>query len=119
VDEVVAEVEAAAARVEQMTRGLRPLPSPPPIARNTVDVKLPTPAGDGGKEQAPAVPELPLRYRITDAGLHRLREVCPGWDWQWLLLRYLELEGADKPGTENADASLAAWGRRFTKGKQP
>jgi hypothetical protein len=119
VDEVVAEVEAAAARVEQVSRGLRLLPSPPPIAGKAVDVKLPTSVGNAGKEQAiPAVAELPLRHRITDAGLDRLREVCPGWDPHWLLLRYLEFM-ADKPAPNNADASLVAWGRRFTKGKAP
>jgi hypothetical protein len=26
---------------------------------------------------------------------------------------------ADKPAPKNADASLVAWGRKFTKGKAP
>jgi hypothetical protein len=119
VDEVVAEVEAAAARVDQVRADLRLLPSPPPIAKQAVAVELPSLAGDAGKEQAmPAVPEQPLRQRITDAGLDRLREACPGWDLHWLLLRYLEFM-SDKPAPNNPDASLVAWGRRFTKGKQP
>jgi hypothetical protein len=70
------------------------------------------------KEQPAGLPELPPRHRITDAGLDRLRDACPGWDRQWLLLRYLEfMEG--KPAPKNADASLLAWGRKFTKGKPP
>jgi hypothetical protein len=119
VDEIVAEVEAAAARADQPRGGLSLLPNPPPIAKQAAVVKLPTPAANSGQAHVmPAIPELPLRHRITDAGLNRLREVCPGWDWQWLLLRYLEFM-ANKPGPENPDASLVAWGRRFTKGKRP
>jgi hypothetical protein len=119
VDEVVAEVEAAAARADQLRGGLRLLPKTPPIAKQAAVAKLPRPAVNAEKPQVtPAIHELPLRDRITDAGLNRLREVCPGWDWQWLLLRYLEFM-ADKPGPENPDASLAAWARRFTKAKQP
>jgi hypothetical protein len=110
VDEVVAEVEAAAARVDQVHGGLRPLP----IAKQAVEPALAVNAG----QAMPAVPELPLRHRITDAGLDRLGEACPGWDRQWLLLRYLEFM-ADKPAPNNPDASLVAWSRRFTKGKQP
>jgi hypothetical protein len=59
-----------------------------------------------------------LRHRITEDGLDRLRDACPGWDRQWLLLRYLEFM-AGKPAPKNADASLVAWGRKFTKGKAP
>jgi hypothetical protein len=101
------------ARVDQVRGGLRLMPSPPPIAKKTVVVKLPAPA-----EQRPAVPELPLRHRITEDGFDRLRNACPGWDRQWLVLRYLEWM-ADKPAPKNADASLVAWGRKFTKGKAP
>jgi hypothetical protein len=35
-----------------------------------------------------------------------------------LLLRYLEFM-AGKPAPKNADASLVAWGRKFTKGRPP
>jgi Plasmid encoded RepA protein len=107
-----------AAKVDQVRGGLRLLPSPPPIARKAVVVQLPAPAVNTAKEQRPAVPELPLRHRITEDGLDRLRDACPGWDRQWLLLRYLEFM-ADKPAPKNADASLVAWGRKFTKGKAP
>jgi hypothetical protein len=97
--------------------GLRLLPSPPPIARTSVVVKLPAPSVTIEKKQT-AVPELPLRHRITEGGLDRLRDACPGWDRQWLVLRYLEFM-ADKPAPKNADASLVVWGRKFTKGKAP
>jgi hypothetical protein len=107
-----------AARVDQVRGGLRLLPSPPPIARKAVVVKLPAPAVTPATEQRLAVPELPLRHRITEDGLDRLRDACPGWDRQWLLLRYLEFM-SDKPAPKNADASLVAWGRKFTKGKAP
>jgi replication initiator protein len=103
-----------AARVDQVRGGLRLLPSPPPIARKAVVVKLPAPA----EEPPRGVSELPLRHRITEDGLDRLRDACPGWDRQWLLLRYLEFM-ADKPTPKNADASLVAWGRKFTKGRRP
>jgi hypothetical protein len=106
-----------AARIEQVRGGLRLYPSPPPIARKAVVVKLPAPATPA-KEQRPAVPALPLRHRITEDGLDRLRDACPGWDRQWLVLRYCEFMG-DKPAPKNADASLVAWGRKFTKGKPP
>jgi hypothetical protein len=96
--------------------GLRLLPSSPPIAKKAVVVKLPAPADT--PESPRAVPELPLRHRITEDGLDRLRNACPGWERQCLLMRYLEfMEG--KPAPKNADASLVAWGRKFTKGKPP
>jgi hypothetical protein len=118
VDEVVAEVEAAAS-VGEVCEGSLLLPSPTPNGKQAVVVKLPGPAVNAGKGQAmPTVPEPPLCHRITKAGLDRLREACPGWDPQWLLLRYLEFM-ADKPAPNHADASLVAWGRRFTKGKAP
>ena len=65
------------------------------------------------------MPDTPApATRITEDGLDRLRDACPGWDRQWLLLRYLEfMEGT--PAPKNADASLLAWGRKFTKGKPP
>jgi hypothetical protein len=108
-----------AARVDQVRGGLRLLPSPSPIAKTSVIVKLPAPAADNpAKELRPAVPELPLRHRITEDGLDKLRDACPGWDRQWLVLRYLEFM-ADKPAPKNADASLVVWGRKFTKGKAP
>jgi hypothetical protein len=106
------------ARVDQVRGGLRLLPSPPPIAKRAVVVKLPAPADKPAKEQRPVIAEIPLRHRITEDGLDRLRDACPGWDRQWLLLRYLEFM-ADKPAPKNADASLVAWGRKFTKGKPP
>jgi hypothetical protein len=73
---------------------------------------------DPAKDPQPVIPALPLRHRITDDGLDRLREACAGWNRQWLLLRYLE-SMADKPVPKNADASLVAWARKFTKGKPP
>ena len=48
------------------------------------------------QNSGPPLAELPLRHRITDDGLDRLRDACPDWDRQWLLLRYLEFM-ADKP----------------------
>jgi hypothetical protein len=60
-----------AARVDQVRGGLRLLPSPPPIARTAVVVKLP-------ESKAPAVPELPLRHRITEEGLDSVRDACRG-----------------------------------------
>jgi hypothetical protein len=107
-----------AARIEQVRGGLRLLPSPPPIARKAVVVKLPAPADTPATEKRPALPDLPLRHRITEDGLDRLRDACPGWDRQWLVLRYLAFM-ADKPAPKNADASLVAWGKKFTKGKAP
>lgn len=56
------------------------------IARKAVVVKLPAPVDTPAKELPRAVPELPLRHRITEDGLDRLRDACPGWDRQWLLL---------------------------------
>jgi hypothetical protein len=87
-------------------------------AATAVVVKLPAPGVDTPKEHRPAAPEVPLRHRITDAGLDRLRQACPGWDRQWLFLRYLEFM-TDKPAPTDADASLVAWGKSFTKGKAP
>ena len=67
-------------------------------------VKLPAPADT--PEPPRAVPELPLRHRITEDGLGRLRNAGSG-------------SVAGKPAPRNADASLVAWGRKFTKGKPP
>ena len=81
-------------------------------------VKLPAPAETTAAEQRPALPEVPLRHRVTEDGLDRLRTACPGWDRQWLLLRFCEFM-ADKPAPNNADAALVAWGKRFTKDHRP
>jgi hypothetical protein len=57
----------------------RPPPAAlPPIAKTCVVVKLPAPPDNTAKKQSPAVPELPLRHRITEDGLDRLREAWLG-----------------------------------------
>lgn len=65
--------------------------------------------------QRPALPEVPLRHRVTEDGLDRLRTACPGWDRQWMLLRFCEFM-ADKPAPNNADAALVAGGEAVHEG---
>jgi plasmid replication initiation protein len=67
---------------------------------------------------SPVIADLPLKHRLTERGLNNLRDGCPGWDRQYLVQQYLNfMEG--KPGPRDADASLVAWGRSFTKGRPP
>jgi hypothetical protein len=94
--------------------GLRLLPSPPPIAKKAVVVKLPAPADT--PEPPRAVPELPLRHRITEDGLDRLRNACPGWERQCLLMRYLEfMEG--KPDAEERRRVAPCLGAQIHEGE--
>jgi hypothetical protein len=74
---IVSGGHGSATRVDQVREGLRLLPSPLPIARRAVVVKLPTPADRRVNEQRPALPDAPLRHRITEDGLDRLRDACP------------------------------------------
>jgi plasmid replication initiation protein len=67
---------------------------------------------------ASATLPLPLRHRITERGLDGLRDACKGWDRQWLMLQYIAFMD-DKAAPRDADASLIAWGRAFTKGRPP
>jgi hypothetical protein len=70
------------------------------------------------RKRRPAVPELPLRHRITEEGLDSVRDTCRGWDRQWLLQRYLEFMDG-KPAPNSADSSFLGWAKSFTKGRPP
>jgi hypothetical protein len=104
------------ARVEQVRGGLRLLPSPPPIAKKAVVVKLPAPAAPLPKPAAiPIEITAPL---ISEDALDKVREIAPGWDRQFLAARYRAwMEGRERP--KKPDAAFLGWVRRFTKSKPP
>jgi hypothetical protein len=47
-----------------------------------------------------------------------VRDIAPGWDRQWLLMRYQE-STKGKPSPANIDAAFLGWAKKFTKGKRP
>jgi hypothetical protein len=50
--------------------------------------------------------------------LEKLREVAPGWDRQFLLVRFREWSKG-KEAAKNPHGAFINWAKRFTKGKQP
>lgn len=133
------------ARIEQITGGLRLMPSPPPIKRKGVVVALPATdaaavntarkqpgpvaLNNAGKSLSPTVANvtppmppkaavLPQAPLISEDALQAVRSVAPGWDKYFLAARYTEwMKGREHP--KNPDAAFLGWAKRFTKGKKP
>jgi hypothetical protein len=58
-------------------------------------------------------PSFPFPARITEHGLDRLRDACPGCDRQWLLVRFRWSSLDRKPVPKNASrcSGAAPWAR--------
>lgn len=109
------------AKVETVRGGIKLLPSAPPIKRKGHLVALPAPAAPAPTAAAPALAKAlstPARQFVSDDALDKVRSVAPGWDRQWLLLRYQEWSHG-KAAPANIDAAFLGWAKKFTKGKPP
>lgn len=107
-----------AAHVDQVRGGLILKPSQPPIARRGVVVALPAPDSKVVPRVEAPKPAARARTYVSDDALDKVRSVAPGWDRQWLLLRYQQWSHG-KAAPANIDAAFLGWAKKFTKGKPP
>lgn len=66
---------------------------------------------DEVQTSAPAV----LPRFVSERVLDRVRHIAPGWDRQWLLVKFLEWPGSAK--ARNLDAAFLGWIPKFIKGR--
>lgn len=98
-----------AARVDEVRGGIRLYPSPPPVKKTNVVVKL----------QAPKAITSADQIRLKAETLEKVRDAAPGWDKYHLEGMWREWI-ATKAGMPNdPDKAFLGWCKRFTKGKRP
>ena len=95
------------AQLEESSRGVKLLNSPPPISKKLHPVKA---------IQSAAKPPTDKSV-VTQAGIDAVRQNHPSWDAKFLLEKW---QGWNR-GTslKNADAAFIAWAKSFTKGQPP
>jgi hypothetical protein len=96
------------ARIEQVKGGIRLYPSPPPVKKTQVVVKL-----------APPKPATIADIRLAPETMLRVPEVAPGWDKYYLEGMWRDWVGTKAGMPDNPDKAFLAWCRKFTKGKRP
>lgn len=95
------------ARIEETSRGLRLLSSPPPIARRLHALGA-----------VPEKREVPIgNSPISQAAVDSVRANHPGWDVNFLLEKWQTWNKDTK--LRNADGAFVAWAKTFTKNKPP
>jgi hypothetical protein len=112
----------ADARIEQVSGGLRLLPSPPPVKRVAVTVTLPPTTATAVPLLAPSQAEkksVTFETLVSAEALEQVPDIAPGWDKYWLEARYREFVRGKNELPRNADAAFLGWVRKFTKGKRP
>lgn len=97
------------ARVEEVTGGIRLYPSPPPIKKTNVVVKL----------AAPAPITSAAQIRLKSETLERVPSVAPGWDKYYLETLWREWITNKAGMPKDPDKAFLGWCRSFTKGKRP
>jgi hypothetical protein len=109
------------ARIELVPRGLKLLPSPPPVKRSRVAMTLARPSTPKAVP-APVGAEprrLTMQDLVSETALQRLPGIAPGWDKHQLAAIYVDYVN-DQLGSElprKRDAAFLGWARNFTKGK--
>lgn len=96
------------ARVEDIKGGIRIYPSPPPVKKTNVVVKL----------AAPVPIASPAQIRLQPETMLRAAEAAPGWDKYYLEQLWREWI-MTKGAPRDPDKAFVAWCRKFTKGKKP
>ena len=111
------------ARIEIVPRGLKLLPSPPPVMRSKVTVCLPAPAAAPGKPAAsPAVNGgvLTKQDLVSEKALQQVPVIAPGWDKHFLAATYKSWVVEEKGEMPKyPDAAFLGWVKSFTKSKRP
>jgi hypothetical protein len=109
------------ARIELDPRGLKLLPSPPPVRRPVV--ALPCPEPPAGRPGGPATGEAetpaPARVLVPQWALEKVREIAPGWDKYGLEERYTQWVKRLNEAPRDPGRAFLGWVRKFTKGKAP
>jgi hypothetical protein len=108
------------ARIELCPRGLKLLPSPPPVRRAMV--ALPAAQAPGPKSPAPQpAPAQERRAEITIplSALEQVPSIAPGYDKYWLEGRYLAWVKTLPEPPRDVERAFLGWVRKFTKGKPP
>lgn len=97
-------------RVERIRGGLRLKPSPPPVARRSHLVVLPS-----VKAPEPA----PRPKFISSEALEKVPQIAPGWDKYALEPQYLDWSARQDEAPRDIDRAFLGWVKAFTKGKKP
>jgi hypothetical protein len=108
------------ARIEVGPRGLKLLPSPPPVKRTSV--ALPRAGAEAAREMKRiAGPPRPLREAdlVPLSALEKVPNIAPGWDKYRLEAIYREWVQTLAEPVRNPEVAFLGWVRSFTKGKPP
>jgi hypothetical protein len=108
------------ARIELYPRGLKLLPSPPPVRRAMVAL----PAAQPPETKPPASPPAPAQERRAEitvplSALEQVPSIAPGYDKYWLEGRYLAWVKTLPEPPRDVERAFLGWVRKFTKGKPP
>jgi hypothetical protein len=98
-----------AARVDEVTGGIRLYPSPPPVKKTNVVVKIAAPVPIMSADQIRLKPET----------LERVSSVAPGWDKYYLESLWREWITTKAGMPKEPDKAFLGWCKKFTKGKRP
>jgi len=99
------------ARVEEVKGGIRLYPSPPPVKRTNVVVKLAAPVL--------ATPASVDQIRLLPETLEQVPSVAPGWDKYYLESLWREWISTKAGMPKYPDKAFLGWAKKFTKGKKP
>ena len=99
------------ARVDDVTGGIRLYPSPPPVKKTNVVVKLAAPD---------LVPPASVdRIVLNSETMLHVHEVAPGWDKYHLENVWREWIATKAGMPKDPDKAFLAWCKKYTKGKRP
>jgi hypothetical protein len=113
------------ARIEVGPRGLKLLPSPPPVRRRAVALpRAALPAAStggmaGAQAEAPAVSGAPSPPFVPLSALEKVPEVAPGWDKYQLEALYIAWVKTLPEPPRHPERAFLGWVKKFTKGKPP
>lgn len=99
------------ARVDEVKGGVRLYPSPPPVRKTNIVVKLAAPT-----EISPAAVD---QIRLKAETLLHMHEVAPGWDKYYLENLWREWISTKAGMPKDPDKAFLGWCKKFTKGKRP
>jgi len=108
------------ARIEVGPRGLKLLPSPPPVRRAMAALPRPkTSAASRASAPAMEADPPPSGALVPLSALEKVPEIAPGWDKYALEARYLGWVKTLPEPPRHPERAFLGWVRKFTKGKPP
>lgn len=97
------------ARVDEVKGGIRLFPSPPPVKKTNVVVKLAAPVPIKSADQ----------IRLRPETMDKVATAAPGWDKYYLETLWREWITSKAGMPQDPDKAFIGWCRKFTKGKRP